>query len=183
MRSMRTAFRPFLHRTIRALFFLMALVNATAGASTYEVGPGLTYTNLGSVPWSALAPGDTVNIHNTPGGYHEIVLLSNSGTSNAPITINGVPDPVTGQLPVLDGDHAVTATNTPWRSLFFNFEGMIVVSRDINTSYGYIPSWITIQNLHLQNADQTHTLTESDGIVTNFDTFACAIYVEYAQHL
>ena len=179
---MRIAVSRPLNRPALALL-IWALAVSPLGASTYEVGPGHTFTNLGSVPWSALVAGDTVNIHYTPGGYHEIVLLSNSGRSNAPITINGVPDPVTGQLPILDGANAITATNTPWRSLFFNFEGMIVVSRDINTSYGYIPSWITIQNLHLQNADPAHTLTESDGIVTNFDSFACAIYVEYAQHL
>lgn len=43
-------------------------------ANTFEVGPGLTYTNLGSVPWMSLNPGDTVNIHYKPGGYHEIIL-------------------------------------------------------------------------------------------------------------
>jgi hypothetical protein len=94
-----------------------------------------------------------------------------------------VPDPTTGALPTIDGANALTAANVPWRSLFFNFEGVIVISRAAGAAYGYIPSWIAIQNLHLQNADPAHALTRSDGVVTNFDSFACAIYVEYAQHL
>jgi hypothetical protein len=101
-----------------ATFFAVCLP-----AATYEVGPGLSYTTLGAVPWYSLGSGDTVNIHYLAGGYHEIIMLSNSGSSNAPITLNGVPDPVTGALPIIDGANAVTATNVPWRSLFFNFEG------------------------------------------------------------
>jgi hypothetical protein len=77
----------------------------------------------------------------------------------------------------------VTAANTPWNSIFFNIEGVIVVSHSARMPYGYIPSWIVIQNLHVQNADPANTLTQSDGTVTNFDTFATSIYVEFAQHL
>jgi hypothetical protein len=170
-------------RGAACLVLAATLLAGSLLAATYEVGPGQTYTNLGSVPWMGLAAGDSVNIHYRPGGYHEIVMLSNSGTSNAPITLNGIPDPATGALPTIDGANAVTASSVPWRSLFFNFEGVIVVSRALGTAYGYIPSWIVIQNLHLQNADPGHALTRSDGVVTNFDSFACAIYVEFAQHL
>jgi hypothetical protein len=48
--------------------------------ATYEAGPGQAYTNLSSVPWMSLAAGDTVNVHYLPGGYHEIIMLSNSGS-------------------------------------------------------------------------------------------------------
>ena len=152
-------------------------------AVTYEVGPGQSHTNLGSVPWGSLNPGDTVNIHYQPGGYHEIVLLSNSGTTNAPITINGVPDPVTGALPLLDGQDAVTATNTAWNDMALNTDGVLVVSRAANQPYGYIPSWIVIQNLHVRHADPTNALTQSDGTSTHFGASASAIYVDFAQHL
>jgi hypothetical protein len=37
-------------------------------AASYEVGPGQTFTNLAGVPWTSLAPGDTVNIHYQSGG-------------------------------------------------------------------------------------------------------------------
>src|SRR5215471_11229309 len=135
-------------------------------AATYEVGPALTYTNLGSVPWTGLLPGDTVNIHYKPGGYHEVILLSNSGVSNSPITLNGVPDPTTGALPTLDGSNAMTATNVPWHDNSLNQEGVIVVSPSANQPYPYFPSWIVIQNLHVQNASPSNQLTQAQGVIT-----------------
>ena len=78
----------------RRLTLALALaLHQSLTAATYDAGPGQTYTNLAAVPWSTLAAGDTVNIHYQPGGYHEIVLLANSGVPGAPITINGVADP------------------------------------------------------------------------------------------
>lgn len=164
---------------------LIAAIQAVPrlAAATYEVGLGQTYANLGSVPWTSLQPGDTVNIHYQPGGYHEVILLSNSGVSNAPITLNGVPDPVTGALPTLDGSNAVTATNTPWRTQSLNTEGVIVVSPNASQAYPYFPAWITIQNLHIQNASPSNQLTTAQGATTSFDPTAAAIYVEFAQHL
>ena len=168
-------------KSIAALFLAVVLWTIHgACAATYEVGPSLTYTNLGQVPWTALAAGDTVNIHFKPGGYHEVILLSNSGTSNAPITINGIPDPQTGALPLLDGSNAVTAVSTPWRSLTYNTEGVIVISRAAGTAFGYIPSWIVIQNLHVQNADPGHSVQQSNGTTNAFDTSAAGISMAVA---
>lgn len=154
-----------------------------SAGTTYEVGPSQTYSNLSSVPWTSLQPNDIVNVHYKPGGYHEIVLLSNSGASNAPITIHGVPDPVTGALPVLDGSNAVAAASIPWRSPVFDTLGVVVISRYMGTAWGYIPSWITIENLHIQNADRGIPMTPSTGTPTKYSSFACGIYVEFAQHL
>src|SRR5579859_3542110 len=175
-------------RTATTWFFLFLFLSGKwvvprALGATYEVGPGQTYTNLGSVPWTGLQPGDTVNIHYQPGGYREIVLLSNSGISNSPITLNGVPDPVTGALPTLDGANAVTATNVSWHAQSLNTEGVIVVSPNANQPYPYYPAWITIQNLHVQNASPSNQLTTAQGAAASFDATAAAIYVEYAQHL
>ena len=168
------------------LTWLLAASVATGIVGTrgavYEVGPGQTRTNLASVPWTNLGPGDIVNIHATPGGYHEIVLLSNSGASNAPITLRGVPDPSTGALPIIDGANAVSSPTNPWRNPIFNNFGVVVVSRAQGTSYGYVPSWITLENLHIQNAYVTNKFTTSTGTLTNYDGFACCVYVEFAQH-
>ena len=174
--------KHFLYQAALSLGLLAAHLSPSS-AATFEAGPGQTYTNLSSIPWAGLNPGDTVNIHYQPGGYHEIILLSNSGVSNAPITLNGVPDPVTGALPTLDGHNAVTATNTAWNNLNLNTAGVIVVSRPANRPIGYIPSWIVIQNLQVQNATPTNAVTLVNGTGANFASTAAAIYVEYAQHL
>jgi hypothetical protein len=166
-----------------ALFLAVLPIVPRLVAATYEVGPGMTYTNLGSVPWTALLPGDTVNVHYQLGGYHEIILLSTSGVSNSPITLNGVPDPVTGALPTLDGSNAVTATNTPWHDPSLNTQGVIVVSPNAGQPYPYYPAWIVIRNLRVQNASLSNQLTQAQGGTASFASTAAAIYVEYAQHL
>ena len=50
------------------------LLTPQSWAVIYEVGPGHTLQKLSSVPWASLHPGDTVNIHYQPDGYHEIIL-------------------------------------------------------------------------------------------------------------
>ena len=165
------------------LFFLGLLFPFVVRAATYEVGPGLACTNLAAVPWNSLAPGDTVNIHYQAGGYHEVILLSNSGVSNAPVTINGVADPITGALPVIDGQNAITPTNTWWHDTALNTAGVLVISRAANQPAGNIPSWLVIQNLHVQNASPDFTLTQFNGTAATFDSTAAGIFAEFAQHI
>jgi hypothetical protein len=64
-------------------------------AATYEVGPGLVYTTIASVP--TLGPGDVVNIH--CGTYNEVRRWFTSGTAAQPITLRGV---CPGSRPVID---------------------------------------------------------------------------------
>ena len=175
-----------LQKVILAIFSLVFLVNAKA--ATYNVGPGQSLTNLSSVPWGTLLPGDTVNIFCKPGGYHEIIQISQGGTANAPITIHGVPDPVTGALPSLDGSNAVMDTHVDFRNPVFEDLGVILVTpRATGYVYGQtFPSWITIDSLDLRNAlYQTNGLTFTDqhGATRIYNTFACGIYIEFAQHL
>ena len=166
------------------IWFLAAIkFGPQLAAATFEVGPAQTYTNLGAVPWTGLQPGDTVNIHYQAGGYHEVILLCNSGTASAPITIKGIPDPATGSLPVIDGHNALTATNVPWGDSSLNTQGVIVVAPSSAQPYGYIPSWLVIQNLAVRDADPTNTVTQSDGVAAPFDITAGAVYVEFAQHI
>ena len=162
---------------------LTAVYKWILAGTNYHVGPGQMFTNLASVPWTNLMPNDVVNIHYRPGGYHEIILLSNSGQTNAPITLRGIPDPVTGALPTLDGSNAVASASIPWRATIFDYLGVVVVSRYMGTAWGYIPSWITIENLHIQNANRDVPMTDSAGVPGKFIGFACGIYVEFAQHL
>jgi hypothetical protein len=70
-----------------------------ANATTYQVGPGQTYTSLGQVK-DLLAPGDVVEVtgdHTYAGG----ISFWNAGTSAQPITIRGLR--TNGKRPIISG--------------------------------------------------------------------------------
>ncbi len=169
------------------LGFLATVV--TASATVYDVGPALAKTNLRDVPWATLNPGDIVNIHTKPGGYHEIIQVSRTGTAAQHIVIHGVPDPVTGARPILDGNGAVEDPTTDWRASLFSQIGVIVVSpRKTGYVYGVDHiSFIDIENLDIRNvlytSDNSITLTDKAGLQHPWDGFACGIYIEWAHDL
>lgn len=176
---------------LRHLVLLAASLLAFAGARavTYNVGlaPG-QIPQLAGVPWGALQPGDVVNINPKPGGYHEIIQISASGTAAQPILIRGVPD-ANGALPVIDGEGAVMDPKVDFRSPVLEPFGVIIVSpRKTGYIYGQtFPAWITIESLAIRNAlfDPTGAphFTDQRGAARNYDSFACGIYVEFAKNL
>lgn len=170
-----------------------------AKATTYNIGPAFSLTKLSDVHWGALLPGDVVNIHTKQGGYHEIFQISAAGTAASPIIIQGVPDPVTGALPIIDGNGAVTDPGTDLRSTgvdslgnsisaFEEWGVILVTPRKTGYIYGTtFPEYITIQYLDIRNAlyDSTGVLgfTDQHGAHRIYDPFACGIYIEFARHL
>lgn len=158
-------------------------------AATYDVGPTYPRTKLADVSWGTLQPGDVVNIHCTPGGYHEIIQISEAGTAAQPILIHGVPDPVTGALPLIDGANAVMDPRVDFRSAVFEpFGVLMVTARAKNYAFGQtFPANITIESLNIRNAlyDATGSIhfTDQHGITRLFDIFACGIYIEFAHNL
>src|ERR1044071_6186635 len=94
---------------IRSTLILLSVVllGSSAGATTYEVGPGKACESLSAVPWMSLAPGDAVRIHWRKEPYREKLLISARGTAERPITISGMKGP-DGKLPVIDGANATT---------------------------------------------------------------------------
>src|SRR5262245_31704997 len=84
---------------------VVAAVPGQAGATTYEVGPGKTYANVGDVPLEALTAGDTVLIYYRATPYKEKFVIAAVGTQSAPVTIRGVLGP-NGERPILDGNGA-----------------------------------------------------------------------------
>jgi hypothetical protein len=175
---------------IVAVYAAFAGITTARAATTYEVGTDAGYlSKLSDVPWSGLQPGDIVNIHFKPGGYHEIIQVSAAGTAAQPILIRGVPDPVTGALPVLDGNGAIMDPHVDFRNpVFENFGVIIVTPRAKNYVYGVtFPSWITIESLDIRNAlysaQGNISFTDQHGAFRTFDHFACGIYIEFAQHL
>ena len=117
------SFRITLSKT--AMFAILALAVSTARATTYNVGPRAGYLpKLASVPWGGLLPGDTVNIYPQAGGYHELIQISASGTAANPITIRGIADPITGALPVIDGNGAIMDPGVDFRNSIFENLGV-----------------------------------------------------------
>ncbi len=168
---------------------LLPLAAVSSRATTYQVGPAASQIpTLAGVPWGALQPGDVVNIHVKPGGYHEIIQISASGTAAQPILIRGIPD-ASGALPVLDGDGAIMDPSVDFAVPLFEKLGVIIVSpRQKTYVYGQtFPSYITIESLAIRNAlyDPTGTLhfTDQHGATRIYDSFACGIYIEFARHL
>ena len=169
---------------------LLILGAAAARATTYNVGPSQPYTTLSSVPWATLAAGDTVNIYWQPQPYYEMILISTQGTAAQPITVQGVPDPTTGQLPIIDGRSAVQSAslpyhdkNNPLSSQSLYELGPVMVGPPLDNAINNLPQYIIIQNLIVRNASQNYHFTNYTGTKTQYPPFASAIYVEGAQHL
>lgn len=179
-------------RIVTQILTTCLLLIATIGishAATYNVGPAMGYlAKLSDVPWGMLKPGDIVNIHCTPGGYHEIIQISESGTAAQPIVIRGIPDN-TGTLPIIDGANAVIDSHVDYRSSVFENLGVILVTpRKKTYAYGKtFPSYISIETLDIRNAlykaDASISFTDQHGANRIYSTFACGIYIEFARHL
>lgn len=158
-------------------------------AANYNVGPAQPLTTLSAVPWANLQPGDFVNIHYKPGGYHEKFQISASGTAAQHIVIRGIPDPATGALPIIDGQNAIEDPAFDPRHPKFTERSVILVSPRASTYvYGaYHISFVDIETLDIRNAtysgDGSITYTDQFGTVRGYGPFAAGIYIEWARDL
>jgi fibronectin type 3 domain-containing protein len=168
------------------------------GPHVYKIGPGQTYTSLAALDWTKLGPGDTVQIYpnKDAGGniipYFEKPLISVRGTAAAPINIVGMPDPTTGQLPIIDGTNAITAAQ--WNSHYMPLEDLSLVMIGTRASQNaasgaWSPGYFNLQNLDIRNGysgdpGTTLTYTASDGTVRPYSAGAvCGIYIEKGDHI
>ena len=147
-------------------------------ATTYEVGPSKPLSSIGSVPWETLQPGDTVLIHYRPNAYAEKFVICRQGTTNAPITVRGVPGP-NGELPILDGNAATTRTN-----LNYWGENRAVIkiggaSKPVDT----MPRFVTIENLDVRSARPPFSFTGANKTVQNYAANAASIWIEKGENI
>lgn len=164
----------------------VGVVTASAGTGsprTYDIGPGRPLTRLADLDWSRLGPGDTVNVHAKPGGYHELLQIASRGTPAAWITINGVPDQVTGELPVIDARDAVLAPQFRNHYAPVHGSGAIVVGAKPGFAHGYKPGYITIRNLDIRNCHSTSTFTDTDGTTKSYGLVGAGVYLERCDHV
>lgn len=167
----------------------IAAITASAGTGSpqvYDIGPGCVYESIAALDWSKLGPGDTVNIHYKPDGYHELFMISTRGTAQAWITVNGVPDPATGALPVIDGLQAVL--NPQFKSSYtpLHGSGAILVGTRPGYADGYKPGYVRIQNLQIQRCyagNNPNTFTDYDGKTKAYTTVGAGIYLYRAEHV
>ena len=174
----------------------------TGSAKVYTIGPGKEYASLGAFNWSLLGPGDTVEIFPNRDGngniipYYEKPLISVRGTAAEPINIVGMPDPTTGQLPIIDGTNATTSSQ--WTPDYFPLENTALVlvgpsEQEAEVSDFWSPGYFNLQNLQIQNgyegaaADQGTgaplTFTASDGSTQDYCPSTSGIYFEKGDHI
>src|SRR5262249_51781586 len=167
----------------RPLLFLLALLafiniyflatTSAAVATTYEVGPGKPYANIGDVPWESLQPGATVLIYYRVTPYKEKWVICRQGTAVAPITVRGVLGP-NGELPVIDGNGATTRLALDYWS---EARGVIKIG-GANIPADTMPRYITIENLDIRSARTPNTFTDDSGVTQSYSANASSIYVE-----
>lgn len=163
------------------LLLAVALLAATPlCAATYNVGPGQTFANIGDVSWETLVAGDIVRIHYRATPYAEKWVLCRSGASGNPITVQGVPDAGTGNLPVITGQNATTRLALD----FWGENRSVIKIGGANVPADTVPQWIVIENLEIRGAHPNYTYTNHNGTAGQvYLSNAAAITVEKGKHL
>lgn len=154
--------------------------DSAATGTVYNVGPGQANASVGSVPWLSLGPGDRVNIHARPAAYKEKILIVGQGTSNAPITVCGVPD-AQGNRPVIDGNGATTRPGMVSDFAATANRGVITFAAPEDTPYGTKPRYVVIDGLEVTGAYGGNTFTDHAGVTTTYPVNAAGIFVERGQ--
>ena len=158
---------------------LFTLTAISANATVYEVKPNTALDTIGEVPWATLTAGDTVLIYWRATPYKEKWVICRQGTAAAPITVRGVPNPATGELPIIDGSGAVTAPGLN----FWNDERGVIKIGGANVPADLTPKYITIENLDIRSAHPDYQFTSDTGAVMNYSSSASSIYVEKGENI
>lgn len=166
---------------MKKLFFalsLLVLSTFQAGAAVYEVRPGTTLDTIAEVPWATLQPGDLVLIHWRAAPYKEKWVICRQGTAENPITVRGVPNS-NGDLPVIDGNGAVTPLNLNFPS---EQRGVIKIG-SANVPADTMPRHIVIENLDIRSAHPNYQFTDDGGATQTYSSAASSIYVEKGENI
>ena len=163
---------------------------ALAG-KVYEVGPGLAYTTIRSVPTNSWPAGSIMRIHNVdttgsnPTTYHEATRIMGTGTPSQPVIVCGVPD-ASGNMPVIDG---VNALSPPWANPTTQLYGIMSIwgsgpynSPYINGSAG--PDYVILSGLAIAHAGVNYNVTSlATNAPTPYADGASCVNVRSGTHL
>lgn len=168
------ALRPAAALGASLAFFALASISS---ATVFEVGDGLPYPSIGSVPWESLAAGDTVNIHHRTADYHEKWVLCRAGTEDEPIVVRGIPSP-SGELPVING---IDATTRPQLNFWNENRGVIKIG-GANNPPDLMPAYLILEGLEIRSGRPPYTFTGRNGL-TPYVSNCAAVYVEKGEHI
>jgi hypothetical protein len=162
-----------------AFYFFVFLSAVTfVKATVYEVKPNTALDTIAEVPWANLQPGDTVLIYWRASAYKEKWVICRQGTAEQPITVRGVPNQ-NGDLPVIDGNGAVTPLNLNFPS---EQRGVIKIG-SANIPADTMPKYITIENLEIRSAHPDYQFTDDGGNTQTYSSAASSIYVEKGENI
>jgi len=164
----------------------LAACEPSGKGTDYQVGPGRDYTELESVPWELLRPGDTVRIFWRDTPYYGKVLLAAKGTAERPVRVCGVRGPE-GQRPQIDGRGAVTRPQLleeygsradvrlihESRSIVV-FKPLVSPS-DAWTSY---PSFIQLDGLAIGHAHPDYSFVDAAGATRRYTDFGACVWID-----
>lgn len=145
-----------------------------ADALDFEVGPGMPYATLRDVPRSQLLAGDRIFVHWRPQPYSDIVQIAAQGEEEAWIEIIGVPNPTTGQRPLMSG---VDAVADPSDTYVTDLEaaGLIMFVPGTDGGYLWKPSYIHITGFEFSGVHRDNFKTNRAGIRGNWGVFTPAV--------
>lgn len=170
---------PQLHQLTAALICFMAITRVPASlATTYDVGDGQPLATISAVPWESLQPGDTVRIHWRPAPFREKWVITAQGTAAQPIRIVGVPGPA-GELPVIDGENAVTRLQLD----YWNEPRAVIKVGGSSIPADVMPRYIEIASLDVRGARRPTTFTDDAGAAQTYAQNAAAIFIEKGEHI
>ena len=144
-------------------------VDPALKGKTYEVGPSQAFKTIQSVPWTTLASGSTIRIHNedatgaAPTTYHEYFQLITPAARTQPVRVCGVPD-AKGNLPVIDASSATGSSTVQNNSAGY---GVITVGAGgwggVYSTKWMGPQYLIVEGLKVQNAKPPFTYTTPAG--------------------
>jgi hypothetical protein len=149
-------------------------------ATVLEVGPGRELADPAAVPWERLEPATLVLIHHRAEPYRTKWVINVAATEAAPVVVLGVPDPATGQRPVISGDGATTRLELD----YWNENRSVVKIGGASLPAGdAAPAYVCVQGLEIRSARPAYGFTDDSGSAGTYARNAAAIHVERGAHV
>jgi hypothetical protein len=159
------------------IFLLFLMMATVATAAVYKVGPGQACSAIGDVPLESLSAGDSVCIYYRSTAYREKWVIGAQGTSTDPVVFIGVAD-INGNLPVIDGENAVTRTNLD----YWNEDRGVIKIGGASTPSA-TPAHIIVENLEIRCGRPPYTFRDDGGTIQPYRNNAASIHVEEGEHI